>query len=115
MTTKTRKTQKDVTGKGKAGRPLELYDENGVQRNPLDGDEMSVLVKDVSAYFIADTTAASLFLLLLYALANEHDEAERSAVYYEACQSLGSAIEGVSEAFEADHILRLTQLRKRGA
>jgi hypothetical protein len=112
MTTQ-KKTQKG--SQGKSPRPRELYDERGVQRNPLAGDELAELAKDVGSYFMADKAAAGRYLLLLYALANEHDEADRSAAYFEACESLALTIDGISAAFEADHVRTLAELRKGGA
>ncbi len=71
MTTK-RKARGGVKGKvGDSSRPRELYDEQGVQRNPLTGAELAGLAKEVGAYFTANETGASLYLLLLYSLAND--------------------------------------------
>lgn len=98
----------------KESRPREIYDERGAQRNPLTGAELAGLAKEVGGYFTADKTGASLYLLLLYSLANEADEADRSAAYFEACESLSLSIDGVTAAFEADHVRTLAELRKGG-
>lgn len=100
----------DLTGR----RPREIYDEKGVQRNPLSGAELASLAQEVGAHLFGKEEAVSLYLLLLYSLANEHDEADRSAAYFEACESLSLSVDGVQEAFEADHVRRLAALRARG-
>jgi hypothetical protein len=96
----------------KGQRPPEIYDARGVQRNPLTGAELAELAQEIGSYFTGNTTAASLYLLLLYALSNEHDEADRSAADIEACESLSLSIDGIQEAFEADHVRRLAEWRK---
>lgn len=96
-------------------RPREIYDERGVQRNPLTGAELAELAQEVGSYFTGQRKAASLYLLLLYSLANEDDEADRSCAYFEACESLALSIDGVTEAFEADHVRSLAEWRKGNA
>ena len=100
----------DLTGR----RPREIYDEKGVQRNPLSGAELGSLAQEVGAYLAGKGAAVSLYLLLLYSLANEHEEAARSAAYFEACESLSLDVDGIQEAFEADHVRRLAAWRARG-
>lgn len=108
----TTKKKARAGAEGKAVRPREIYDEKGVQLNPLTPSEMFTLVGHVCAYMQPHPEGASLLLLLLYALSNEPDESDRANAYYEACTRLSSVIEGVSEAFEANHVTTLGRLRE---
>jgi len=57
----------------------ELYDERGTQRNPFDsGIEAREAIEAFCSHLFGRSEAASLFLLIIYALANEHDEGARS-------------------------------------
>jgi hypothetical protein len=91
----------------------ELYDEQGTQRNPFDSDiEAREAVQAFCSHLFGRSEAASLFLLIVYALANEHDEGTRSLIYYEACRFLTDEVEGVGAVFEADHMRMPAELRK---
>jgi hypothetical protein len=112
MTTK-KKAQGAAKGKGKSGRLHELYDEQGTQRNPFAIDiEAREAVRTFCSHLFGRSKAASLFLLIVYTLANEHDEGTRSLIYYEACRFLTDEVSGIEAVFEADHVRMPAELRK---
>lgn len=94
-------------------RPRELYNDKGTQRNPFDTtEEAAEVIEAFCSHLFSRGEAASLFLLIMYAMANEHDEGTRSCMYYDACRYLTGEIRGVEATFEADHVRVLAEWRK---
>jgi hypothetical protein len=102
-----------TTKKGKPARPLEIYDANGAQRNPLTSREVVRVVNEIGDHLVEYEETSALFLLLLYALANA-DESDRAEAYYSACRRLAYTPEGSEEFFEASHVRALASFRKGG-
>lgn len=105
--TSTKRTPK---GKG-------LHNERGVEQNPLSQKETELILSELCAHLMntADGPLTSYFLLLLYALGNEHREEARGMVYYKACAELAPVIDGIAEAYKVDHEETLASIRARAS
>lgn len=88
-----------------------LHDARGVEQNPLTTAEADEVVAELCGHLALRAREASLLVLLLYALSNEHDEGNRSAMYYTACEQLAGTVEGIAEAYKVDHEHTLAGIR----